>query len=70
MNQTKRETMLTFAVLFATFAACLSGLVWWDLRPSSWTERPWYAAFPPLTVLGAFAIGAAASWLWVRASDQ
>lgn len=70
MNQSKRETILTLGVLVAIFAAYVSGLVWWEMRPSSWTERPWYAAFPPLTVLGAFAIGAAVGWLWVRASDQ
>lgn len=66
-RNTPHEEILLWAVLFATFALCLSVLVWWDMRPSTWDERPWYAAFPPLTALGAFLIGAGAGWLWVKA---
>lgn len=66
MNNTPREDILLWAVLAATAALIFSGWVWWETRGVDWQDRAWYAAFPPLTAVAAFFVGAALGWLWQR----
>ncbi len=66
MNNTPREDILLWAVLAATGALTFSGWVWFEQRSLSWSDRPWYAAFPPATAVAAFLVGLLVGWLWQR----
>lgn len=70
MSNTPRENILLWAVLAATAALTFSGWVWWEQRGLSWSDRPWYAAFPPLTALGVFVIGGVLGWMWQRGTQR
>ena len=65
-----KDTIATFAILFATWTLAFTGWYWWERRSLDWLERPWYAMFPPATALAAMAIGAAVGWLWTRSTNR